>query len=370
MMPDGTGYNKLHDFGNALDGSNPYGSLLIEGSYLYGMTVAGGTNNLGTVFKIMIDGTGYSKLFDLGSNVSGYFPDGSLISDGTFLYGLTQNGGTINKGVMFKIKPDGTGYANLLNFDSVAHGRNPHGSLIYDGTLLYGMTYQGGTNDNGTIFKYCISPPLTFSQSPTICFKNSLTIGSHSYTLAGNYTDTVSSYWGCDSIISTSLSIDSVNTSVTQALPMLTANASPATYQWINCGSGNTPITGQTSQNFTPTSNGSYAVIVSQNGCSDTSICYTITTTSNSDFYKDESNSITIFPNPFSSQTTVEINGRWKMENGKCELRMVDLLGQEVYRSEIKTSKILINRGELREGIYFLQLKIVQGTVTKKLIVE
>src|ERR1035437_9169964 len=86
----------------------------------------------------------YTKLLDFAGATNGNDPYGSLISDGTFLYGMTQYGGTDSLGVIFKIKPDGSGYAKLIDFTSVANGSNPSGSLISDGTFLYGMTYGGG----------------------------------------------------------------------------------------------------------------------------------------------------------------------------------------------------------------------------------
>ena len=50
----------------------------------------------------------YTKLLDFSGTTNGELPQGSLISDGTFLYGMTSQGGTNDMGVIFKIKPDGT----------------------------------------------------------------------------------------------------------------------------------------------------------------------------------------------------------------------------------------------------------------------
>lgn len=149
-------YTKLHDFGSITnDGWAPYGSLISDGTFFYGMTFGGGTSDSGTVFKIKHDGTGYSKLFDFTGIANGRSPFGSLISDGTFLYGMTVAGGSNNEGSVFKIKPDGTGYAQLLDCDppNGTNSRNPYGSLIFDSIFLYGMSGQGGVNDSGTVFK-------------------------------------------------------------------------------------------------------------------------------------------------------------------------------------------------------------------------
>ncbi len=153
IKSDGTGFVKLLDFAGTANGSEPYGSLFFDGTFLYGMTTSGGTNNVGTIFKIMPDGTGYTKLLDMAATANGSYPNGSLISDGTFLYGMASEGGTSNEGTVFKINKNGTGFIKLLNFTGAANGSNPFGSLLYDGTFLYGMTYSGGTINDGTIFK-------------------------------------------------------------------------------------------------------------------------------------------------------------------------------------------------------------------------
>jgi uncharacterized repeat protein (TIGR03803 family) len=153
IKPDGSGYVKLLDFAGTTNGSNPYGSLISDGIFLYGMTEAGGVNDLGTVFKIKPDGSSYIKLYDFAGSTNGSNPYGSLISDGTFLYGMTELGGINNVGVIFKIKSDGSGYVKLLDFAGATNGSNPYGSLISDGTFLYGMTELGGTNNLGTVFK-------------------------------------------------------------------------------------------------------------------------------------------------------------------------------------------------------------------------
>jgi uncharacterized repeat protein (TIGR03803 family) len=153
IMPDGSGYVKLLDFTNATNGSEPLGSLFNDGTYLYGMTFSGGSANNGTLYKIMPDGTNYLKLIDFTAAFNGGSPLGTVISDGTFLYGMTFTGGANNIGTIFKVLPDGTGYVKLLDFSNTTNGSSPQGSLYYDGTFLYGMSYTGGTNNEGTLFK-------------------------------------------------------------------------------------------------------------------------------------------------------------------------------------------------------------------------
>ena len=92
---NGTAYTLLHEFiGGADDGKNPWGSLIISGSILYGMTYIGGDSDGGTIFKIESSGIGFSLLHEFaGGADDGYKPAGSLIISGTTLYGMTDSGG-------------------------------------------------------------------------------------------------------------------------------------------------------------------------------------------------------------------------------------------------------------------------------------
>lgn len=167
IKPNGTGYQKLHSFdATGTNGNAPSGRLLLEGDSLYGMTQKGGANNLGTVFKIHKDGTGFKKIADF-STATGRYPggnpgflpegDGSLVSDGTFLYGMTYEGGTATSGNIFKLKRDGTSFQSIFSFantsGATSTGKNPYGSLVSDGTYLYGMTYNGGQDGYGVVFR-------------------------------------------------------------------------------------------------------------------------------------------------------------------------------------------------------------------------
>jgi uncharacterized repeat protein (TIGR03803 family) len=153
VKPDGTGNSKLHDFGATSDGSLPYGSLMSDGNFLYGMTSRGGANGAGVVFKIQPDGSGYSILYSFTNAEGG--PFGGLTYDGTFLYGMTHYGGINGMGIIFKIRQDGTGFAKLHDFDyfNSTEGARPNGTLSYDGTYLYGLTTEGGQYQGGSFFR-------------------------------------------------------------------------------------------------------------------------------------------------------------------------------------------------------------------------
>jgi hypothetical protein len=76
---------------------------------------------------------------------------------------------------------------------------------------------------------------------------------------------------------------------------------------------------------------------------------------------------VSIYPNPLSSNTTIEINQQLKLAN--CQLNIVNLLGEEVLRKSINQSSTKLETGHLPAGVYFYQI-INQGKLiqTGKLI--
>src|SRR5262249_44174424 len=145
------GYQVLHNFGSVVaDGKNPQAGL-VEGTdgFLYGTTFFGGSNDLGTVFKLKKDGTSYSILRHFSPiGADGASPDTALLQgrDGV-LYGTTFFGGNSDAGTVFKINTNGTGYSVLLRFSGLASdGQNPDAALSQGSdSALYGTTYSGGT---------------------------------------------------------------------------------------------------------------------------------------------------------------------------------------------------------------------------------
>ena len=153
---DGSGFAILHSFlGGEGDGDRPDGGLVAKGQNLYGMTRYGGAGNSGTIYTIKTNGTGFKLLHSfLGNTVDGGSPQrGILAFKGTALYGMTRSGGASGQGVIFKINANGTGFDILHSFTGAADGKNPYGSLLLKGKAMYGMTYAGGINDVGVIFK-------------------------------------------------------------------------------------------------------------------------------------------------------------------------------------------------------------------------
>jgi uncharacterized repeat protein (TIGR03803 family) len=156
---------------NCSDGAGPNAGLIqAPDGTLYGTTNGGGTNDLGTIFKITAGKlrTFYNFCSQSGCS-DGANPSAGVVqgADGNF-YGTTAVGGAFGAGSVFRITPAGV-LTTLASFDGT-NGRDPaFGSLIQasDGNF-YGTTLGGGTNAGcgssqgcGTVFKVTLHGKLT-----------------------------------------------------------------------------------------------------------------------------------------------------------------------------------------------------------------
>ena len=142
----------LHSF-DGTDGAQSHAGL-IQGTdgNLYGTTAYGGSDNDGTVFKIPLGGGSLTKLATFhGTN--GILPLAGLVQEGGNLYGTTSMGGSDGAGTVFTIPLGGGTLTTLATFKAATNGYEPLAGLIQatDGNL-YGTTYFGGVNGDGTVF--------------------------------------------------------------------------------------------------------------------------------------------------------------------------------------------------------------------------
>jgi uncharacterized repeat protein (TIGR03803 family) len=124
------------------------------GGTLYSTTLFGGAKSEGEVFSITRSGTEkvvYS-FNDGGGRIDGINPYGGLLHVGGNLYGTTYNGGTDDEGTVFKVTKSRTEKV-LYSFKAGNDGSRPFASLIKVGSTLYGTTLTGGANGYGTVFK-------------------------------------------------------------------------------------------------------------------------------------------------------------------------------------------------------------------------
>ena len=157
----------LYSFTGGTDGAFPKAALA-QGSdgYFYGTTLQGGTNNMGTVFRISTNGVLTSLHSFTGGNDGGY-PSAALVQgrDGYF-YGTTSTGGNTNfngmhgLGTLFKISTNGA-LTSLYSFTGGNNNYDPNGLVQGSDGYFYGTTAQGGQWGAGTVFQISTNGALT-----------------------------------------------------------------------------------------------------------------------------------------------------------------------------------------------------------------
>ena len=147
-------------------GNDPFAGVTLSGSTLYGTTYAGGSYNAGTVFSIPVTGGTPTVLFSFDGTHGSSPYGGSLILSGSTLYGTTWGGGSNNDGTVFGVPLTGGTPTVLYPFDGT-YTSHPISGLTLSGSTLYGTTASGGGYGyGGTVFSMPVAggtPTTLFS---------------------------------------------------------------------------------------------------------------------------------------------------------------------------------------------------------------
>ena len=176
-------FGVVWDFSGGSDGASPYSLLTVDqGGNLYGTTFLSGAGN-GTVFKLNREGDGwiFTTLYQFkgGNDGSGPYHGGVVFGPDGSLYGTTAAGGGtggacanfadeyVGCGVVYNLRPSISFCRSVLcpwtetvlyRFQGHEDGSAPFGNLVFDGSgNLYGVTYYGGPNSTGTVYKLSLS---------------------------------------------------------------------------------------------------------------------------------------------------------------------------------------------------------------------
>lgn len=236
-----------------------------------------------------------------------------------------------------------TGLMHYFPMDEgIAGGNNfsqPHLTDTKGG--LHGLFY--GTALNGTTSNYLVGTQQMGQFTDTLCKGSSYTLFGQTFTQPGTYRLKRSGGDGCDSSLFLTLIGDTINTSVSQNREILTANnAAASSYRWLQCNMGYAAVPGATSRSFTATANGSYAVEITENGCTDTSACFTVATVSTSAL---QLAPIKLYPNPGSDRIMVAIPSH------------LQHVGVELYN--VQGQKIDLNAVQSNDGNYTFDVSIL-----------
>ena len=314
---------------------------------------------------------GYSVKTDNINNIytTGYFAGTTDFDPNAGVYDLTSNGGVDT----FISKLDSTGnFVWAKSFGGTGTDRpyaihvdlakNVYTTGQFQNTVdfdtdagIYNIT-SFGTFD---IFVHKMNQCSASSSSMTVNSCDSyLSPSGNTYTVSGIYNDTILNVSSCDSIITINLTISTIDNSITQTGNVLSSNEAGATYQWLDCNTGFSVISGETSQSYVATINGNYAVIISNGICVDTSNCINVLISNiNSVAAKNKTH---IFPNPTNGIVNILFE-----ENTESEVSVYNSLG-EIMIQEYNKNKIDLSN--FKNGVYFISIKSKNFFSIEKLI--
>lgn len=261
-------------------------------------------------------------------------------------------------------------YSSTMN-ETICAGQ----SLVVNGTT-YNTTVMGATEtftnvgtsgcDSIVTINLTVLAPMTGTVNETICEGQSIIINGTTYDSAVTGATEVFTNVGpynCDSTVTINITMNSVDNSVTNASPMLTANESGATYQWINC-SELTDIGGETNQSFTAAVNGSYAVVVTANGCSDTSACIQI---DGLGFIENDfGDGCVLFPNPTDGDFSINLGEVYQV----VKISISDLSGKRIKSNEYIEGQVFNLKLEEPAGTYLLTVETEGRRAVVRLVKE
>lgn len=277
-----------------------------------------------------------------------YFNDVNRTTTGTYLDTLIASNGcktyvTLN----LIVRP----IPRLNIYKTICTGQ----SYLFNGLLRYNtdsFSYKkaapGGCDSIITLY-LTVTPPSFNTISHTMCAGKSYLFNGINRTFAGLYTAKFINSNGCDSTVTLNLIFEpSPNNTIKRQANKLIANQAGATYQWLDCNAGKAPIAGATSQIFTPNQNGSYAVALTLNNCSDTSVCTFISGIVGIDQINRADAGIKIYPNP--SQ------GNFMVEADKAgTFFIINEIGQTIQTFELNADNRFKHEViDLSSGIYFI----------------
>jgi uncharacterized repeat protein (TIGR03803 family) len=253
--PDSNSFSKLHDFGDGQGGSLPFGSPLqaTDGKF-YGQTTTG----------VLYSWDPFTSAYTVKYNFPGpSVPNGSLIQAGNGkLYGMISGRASSN-GVLYEYDPVTGSYADKVNFDGINKGAKPMGSLIQSTNgKLYGLTQNGGNYDKGVLFEWDpstgtfhkmvdfsglenggmpygslleISHPITDTIYAETCSNYLSPSGQYTFTTSGIYKDFMKSHTGTDSVLTIFLKIKS-SASLINASACNNYTSPSGRYNWTHTG--------------------------------------------------------------------------------------------------------------------------------------
>ncbi|MCB0737873.1 MAG: hypothetical protein KDC92_10200 [Bacteroidetes bacterium] len=225
----------------------------------------------------------------------------------------------------------------------------------YAETGAYSETFKTKDGCDSVVHLNLTITKAESSISETSC--SPITINGKTYNKSGTYTQNLKTKKGCDSILSIEITIPVVNTNVTRTGNTLTSTANNATYQWVDCDNANSPINGETGKIFTATTDGNYAVEVTQNNCTKLSKCTNLTP---SFINSINTTDLSIYPNPANELLLVE----WQNIK-QVEFIIFSANGVELMHGLLQKGQNSVEIDTLEQGVFYLKANNTIGRFIK-----
>ena len=212
----------------------------------------------------------------------------------------------------------------------------------------------------------CPCEDVEVSEEFTLCAGETLTVGDNTYSESGEYVDVFVAVSGCDSTVTTTLSFFEVATPTISGETNATENESydytvdaqdESTLQWgvvngeINSGQGS--ATANITWGDGPSTGTVWLLLTDENGCKADTAFLEVTISETVGITENTLLGVNVYPNPFKEFTTVEFNNP---NNDTYRISLMDARGRTVMNTSTQSSQFIINKENLQEGIYFLEI--------------
>lgn len=178
------------------------------------------------------------------------------------------------------------------------------------------------------------------------------------FSLSGN-----ASNWSIGSPVT-----PAIDTTISQVGHDLISNEPSATsYLWYDCGRVN-PLSGDTLQLFTPSVNGTYAVILTKGVCVDTSACFNFLSVGMNEFALNDQ--LKGFPNPTKDNFTIQLPEH--IQKTKGQVKVFSLDGKIIFENQVTSfsNQMVIDLKQFSDGFYFIQVRSKDQSLVGKILVE